>query len=94
MRLDFAWSFRCSASILAGVLAVMVGCSSPSEKECGFVRAGPPQRRASSSPTRRFTETHQVPAVRLTMPIPTPPVPPTNRGLRSLQPADARCTRR
>ena len=38
MRLVYAWSFRCSVLILAGVLAVMVGCGTPAEKEKTSVR--------------------------------------------------------
>ena len=41
MQLDFSRSFRCSALILAGVLALIAGCSSPSDNHSGFVGTDP-----------------------------------------------------
>jgi hypothetical protein len=40
MRLDFTWSFRWSASILAGVLAITAGCSSPPDNKAGSSGSG------------------------------------------------------
>ena len=40
MRLDYVWSFRCTVSMLAGVLVIMAGCGAPPEKNSGSSGAG------------------------------------------------------
>ena len=76
MRLDFSRSFSWSASILGGLLAVMLGCSSPPDKTTGSSASGP-DTTSGTSPVQNPVE----PATPSSdssdpgdMPIPTPPV--------------------
>ena len=90
MRLDFSWLFRCSASILAGVLAVMVGCSAPPDKNAGSSGAGRCHVAAEKSTDRQSLRGSASRRPAPKMPIPTPPVPPRPTA-RQLHPATPIC---
>ena len=78
MRLHFAWLFRWSASILCGVLAVMLGCS-PSPEKAGSSAAGPAAKPTTSTENpgepAKPAETPAVATDGDEDPIPTTPIP-------------------
>jgi hypothetical protein len=70
MRSDFVWLCRCTASIVAGVLALMLGCSSPPDKNSGSsVSNAPASSEAAGSPANTSPMLPELPPV---APIPGP----------------------
>ena len=81
MRLDLPWSLRGSAALLAGLLGLTVGCSSPPDKNAGSADAasGAKPATAGENPAEPAISSESLPASGpdlSVLPSPTLPVGP------------------